>query len=77
MLPAYERLYGGRAYLPKSESEPVRQTVRDLVRRYDVADRRPIRLAPPPDPEQLAFPLAPGELVERAVQESSANHRTT
>ena len=61
LLPAYERMYKGRAYLPKDESEPVRRTVRELVRVHEVADRRAIRLAPPPEPEQLAFPLAPGE----------------
>jgi DNA repair photolyase len=77
LLPAYERLYRGRAYLPKTDSEPVRRVVRDLVRRYDVADRRAIRLAPPPEPEQLAFPLAPGDLVNPSGQESAANHRTT
>jgi DNA repair photolyase len=77
LLPAYERLYRGRAYLPKDESEPVRRTVRELVRQHDVADRRTIRLTPPPDPEQLAFPLAPGELLGGSGQEPAANHRTT
>jgi DNA repair photolyase len=53
LLPAYDRLYGGRAYLAKSDSEPVREQVRELVRTYGVRDRRRIRLEPPPEPEQL------------------------
>jgi DNA repair photolyase len=54
-LDRYERLYGERAYLPKSVAEPVRAQVAALRRRYGIADRRPVRLAPPPKPEQLAL----------------------
>jgi DNA repair photolyase len=54
-LERYERLYGNRAYLPKSVSEPVRAEVIALRRRYGIADRRPVRLAPAPQPEQLAL----------------------
>ncbi len=61
LLPRYEGLYAGRAYLPKAETEPVRRTVRELVRRHELRDRRTVRLAPAPEPEQLTFPLAPGE----------------
>jgi DNA repair photolyase len=61
LLPRYEALYDGRAYLPSAEQEPVRRTVRELVRRHDVRDRRTLRLEPDPQPEQLAFPLAPGD----------------
>jgi DNA repair photolyase len=61
LLPRYERLYEDRAYLPKPLTEPVRATVRELVRAHGVEDRRTVRLAPPPEPEQLAFPLAPGD----------------
>src|SRR5579862_7958878 len=32
LVPEYERLYGGRAYMAKSDAEPVRAQVRDLVR---------------------------------------------
>ena len=53
LLPEYERLYGRRAYLPRSESAPVRDEVRRLALRHDVRDRRHVRLAPPPEPEQL------------------------
>jgi len=53
LLPEYERLYGRRAYLAKADSEPVRAQVRSLVREHGVRDRRRVRLAPPPEPEQL------------------------
>jgi DNA repair photolyase len=55
LLPEYERLYAGRAYLPAGETEPVRALVRELRRRHGIADRRTVRLEPPPDPEQLAL----------------------
>ncbi len=58
LLPAYERLYAGKAYLPKSHTEPVRKRVAELARRYGVADRRRERLAPEAAAEQLALPLA-------------------
>lgn len=50
----YERLYA-RAYLPASETEPIRKQVEALRERLGIADRRPIKLAPPPAPEQLAL----------------------
>jgi DNA repair photolyase len=53
LLPEYERLYGRRAYLPQSESNPVREAVRKLAREHGICDRRRVRLAPPPEPEQL------------------------
>ncbi len=40
LLPMYERLYAGRAYVTKDVVEPVRQRVRDLARIHGVADRR-------------------------------------
>ena len=52
-LDRYERLYSGGAYLPKQEAEPVRAKVAELRRRYGIADRRRVRLEPPPEPEQL------------------------
>ena len=54
LLPEYERLYGGRAYLPAAETKPVRAQVRELAR--GARDPRPAdasRLEPPEDPEQL------------------------
>ena len=43
LLPEYERLYAGRAYLPSSETEPVRATVRGLARERSRPRRPPIR----------------------------------
>jgi DNA repair photolyase len=60
LVPRYERLYADRAYLPRERTEPVRAVVRDLSRQYEIGDRRLLKLAPDPEPEQLAFPLAPG-----------------
>jgi len=56
LLPRYERLYAGRAYLGKAEVEPVRREVAELRDRFAIADRRSVRLLPvaaPPQPEQL------------------------
>jgi DNA repair photolyase len=55
LLPAYERLYAKGAYLKGPEAKAVREQVAELRRAFGVADRRPIRLAPPPQPEQLAL----------------------
>jgi DNA repair photolyase len=54
-LPAYERLYARRAYLPAAETKPVRQLVADLTRKHGIRDRRRTRLKPEPEPEQLAL----------------------
>jgi DNA repair photolyase len=53
LLPEYERLYGGRAYLSAAEARPVKELVRELARKHGVRDRRRVRLEPPDDPEQL------------------------
>ena len=61
LMPRYERLYDGRAYLPKSKIEPVRHEVADLRQRLEIADRRRVRilpLPPPADPEQLELTLS-------------------
>jgi DNA repair photolyase len=54
LLPRYERLYR-RAYLPRTESAPLRDRVRTSARALGVRDRRQVRLAPPPEPEQLTL----------------------
>ena len=72
LLPRYERLYAAGAYLPKADQEPVRRAVRELVRRHDVRDRRTVRLQAGPGPEQLAFPLAPGEAAPPVVPPGAA-----
>jgi DNA repair photolyase len=53
----YERLYGGRAYLPSSVSEPVRASVRELASSYPPLVRpRTLRPRPTPEPAvQLAL----------------------
>jgi DNA repair photolyase len=55
LLPEYERLYSGRAYLPASETAPVREAVRRLAVEHGIRDRRRMRLEPPPAPEQLVL----------------------
>ncbi len=71
LVPRYERQYAGRAYLPKSQVETVRREVADLRHRFDIADRRQVRLmpAPAPDPnEQLQLGLGaavPGQMSTR------------
>ncbi len=54
-LERYEDLYAARAYLPRSEVDPVRERVRALARTHGVRDRRATRLAPPPEPVQLTL----------------------
>jgi hypothetical protein len=43
LLPRYERLYAGRAYLDKPATEPIQRRVRELRASAAVADRRAIR----------------------------------
>jgi DNA repair photolyase len=60
LLPRYERLYAGRAYLGKNEQKPVRDRVAELRQRFEVRDRRTIRLEPhrpDDDPLQLSLVL--------------------
>lgn len=54
-LPAYEALYAGRAYLGSDDQKLVRSEVSRLARELGVRDRRRVRLAPPPEPEQLSL----------------------
>jgi DNA repair photolyase len=53
LLPDYERLYRGGAYLPRRETDPVRERVRTLARSHGVRDRRRVRLEPIEPAEQL------------------------
>jgi DNA repair photolyase len=57
LLPLYERLYAGRAYLPAKEANPVRELVADLRRRHGITDRPSRTLTPPAEPTQLALAL--------------------
>lgn len=54
-LPHYERLYAGKAYLARSEVEPLRNRVRGLAREHGIRDRRRSPPAPPPEPIQLTL----------------------
>ena len=55
LLPRYERLYAGRAYVARDVLEPVRERVRSLAREQGIADRRRRPIQPPAEPEQLAL----------------------
>jgi DNA repair photolyase len=70
LVPMYERLYSGRAYLPDSEVGPRRKLVATLARQVGVADRRRIKLVPvgPPSPaEQLQLILSADAETRRAA----------
>jgi DNA repair photolyase len=53
LLPEYERLYRRGAYLPRRETDPVRERIRLLARSHGIRDRRRVRLEPPVPAEQL------------------------
>jgi DNA repair photolyase len=55
LLPMYERLYARSAYLKGPEATGIRERVAELRREHGVADRRIVKLAPAPEPEQLAL----------------------
>ena len=54
-VPLYRELYAGKAYLGADLMKPVRNEVSRLAREYEIADRRALKLAPPPEPEQLSL----------------------
>jgi DNA repair photolyase len=56
-LPLYEEIYAGKAYLGSDLMKPIRGEVSQLAREYGIRDRRAIKLAPPPEPEQLSLSL--------------------
>jgi DNA repair photolyase len=62
LMPTYERLYARGAYVAKPIADPIRARVRDLARAHGIADRRLVRLEPPPRPPVGAFVPAPGQL---------------
>ncbi len=57
LRPEYDRLYGRGAYLPRRETDPVRDRVRKLARSYGVRDRRRARLEPASRAEQLQMTI--------------------
>src|SRR4051794_26246721 len=60
LVPKYESLYAGRAYVSKDVLEPVRARVRDLARTHEIADRRSTPLRP------SAADIAAGEQLSMA-----------
>jgi DNA repair photolyase len=57
LVPYYDELYRGRAYLGSAEGKPVRKQVSELARKFGVADRRVQPLEPEREPEQLELAL--------------------
>ena len=57
LLPRYERLYAGRAYLRDEVVKGVRRRVRDLAKEHGVADRRVRPLVPVPEAIAEQLPL--------------------
>jgi DNA repair photolyase len=57
LLPDYERLYARGAYLPRRETDPVRERVRLLARSHGIRDRRRVRLEPPKPAVQLEMAM--------------------
>jgi DNA repair photolyase len=55
LLPDYERLYAGRAYLRAADAERTRAAVRALAREHGIRDRRPAPLQPPERDRQLSL----------------------
>jgi DNA repair photolyase len=56
-LERYERLYDRRAYLKSEHTQPVKEAVGALRKRYGIADRRRVRLESAPREEQLALTI--------------------
>jgi DNA repair photolyase len=74
LLPRYERLYRGRAYLGKDEVEPVRREVAELRERFEIRDRRRVRILPtalPQADEQLELTLLDPKPGTRAAARAS------
>ena len=57
LMPLYEELYAGRAYLPGTQQKPVRQQVAALAREFEIRDRRANPVQPGPKEEQLALAI--------------------
>ena len=57
-LERYERLYAGRAYLPNSETQPVREAVRELARAEQLGRSKGTRRRPAPPRRQEQLQLA-------------------
>jgi DNA repair photolyase len=74
LLPAYERLYQGRAYLPDPLTGPARERARALGREFGIADRRLIKLDPPSVGQRERGPERPsrrGARIDEVEMEST------
>jgi DNA repair photolyase len=56
LVPRYERLYA-TAYLSQRETAPIKKQVAELRAQLGIADRRRVKLAPPPAPAQLTLAM--------------------
>jgi DNA repair photolyase len=56
-LDRYERLFAGRNYQRSADTAPMLETIRSLKRRHGIADRRPFRITPDPEPVQLQLAM--------------------
>jgi DNA repair photolyase len=57
LLPLYDELYAGRAYLPAAQAKPVRAEVASLAREFEIRDRRLAPIEPAEPEEQLSLAL--------------------
>jgi DNA repair photolyase len=55
LVPLYDELYAGRAYLPAAEAKPVRAQVAALTREFEIRDRRVAPITPSEPEEQLSL----------------------
>jgi DNA repair photolyase len=55
LLPLYDELYAGRAYLPAAQAKPLRAQVAALAREFEVRDRRVAPITPSEPEEQLSL----------------------
>jgi DNA repair photolyase len=53
LLPQYESIYAGRAYVSRAVADPVRRSIADLRARYGIEDRRAVRLQPEREPDAV------------------------
>src|SRR3954453_18248926 len=57
LVPLYDELYAGRAYLPAAQAKPVKAQVAALAREFQVRDRRRTPLHPSAPEEQLSLAI--------------------
>jgi DNA repair photolyase len=55
LVPLYDELYAARAYLPATDTKPVRAQVASLAREFEIRDRRKTPIRPAEPEEQLSL----------------------